>query len=138
MGASPISVVARGLPHMQRYREDNVVLTFTFPEGSIGTVTYLANGDTAVSKEKIEVFVEGRVAVLDDFRSLKFVRAGKTKIKRHRWKQNKGHNNEWLVFIKSIRETGIPPIPYEEIFGVTRATFAAIDSLRNDIVVKVK
>ncbi|MCH7479771.1 MAG: bi-domain-containing oxidoreductase [Chloroflexi bacterium] len=138
VGASPISVVARGLPHMQRYREDNVVLTFTFPEGSIGTVTYLANGDTAVSKEKIEVFVEGRVAVLDDFRSLKIVRAGKTKTKRHRWKQNKGHNNEWLVFIKSIRETGIPPIPYEEIFGVTRATFAAIDSLRNDIVVKVK
>ena len=65
-GAAPVSVSAHGLPDAGRYREDNVVLTFTFPDGSIGTVSYLANGDKAFSKERLEVFGGGAVAVLDD------------------------------------------------------------------------
>ena len=38
---------------------------------------------------------------------------------------------EMEAFAKSIREGGEPPIPYEQLIGVTRSTFAAVESLRN-------
>lgn len=138
VGVPPSSVTARGLPDGERYREDNVVLTFIFPDGSIGSVTYLANGDKSVPKEHIEVFSGGQVAVLDDFRSLKLIRDGKTHKTRNRWRQDKGHYGEWRAFSEAILESGIPPIPYQHLFGVTRATFAALESLRNDMVVKIE
>ena len=66
-GAPPVEVSAKALPDMGRYRGDNAVITLTFPDGSVGTLSYLANGDKSVSKEWVEVFAGGRVAVLDDF-----------------------------------------------------------------------
>ncbi len=48
-------------------------MTFTFPDGSLGVVDYLANGDKSFPKERVEVFCGGGVAVLDDFRKLELV-----------------------------------------------------------------
>ena len=48
------------LPDNSKYREDNVSMTFTFPDGSIGVVDYLANGDKSVPKERVEVFCGGQ------------------------------------------------------------------------------
>ncbi len=73
-GAAPVSVTAHGLPDEGKYREDNVSITLMFPDGSIGVVDYLANGDKSFPKERVEVFCGGRIAVLDDFRSLEMVR----------------------------------------------------------------
>jgi predicted dehydrogenase len=116
------------LPDQGRYREDNVSMTFTFPDGSIGIVDYLANGDRSFPKERVEVFCGGLVAVLDDFVSLQVVKDGKKKVERG--SQNKGWVEEWKVFAGSIRKGGQPPIPYEHLTGVTRATLAAVESLR--------
>ncbi|MBI4762602.1 MAG: bi-domain-containing oxidoreductase [Chloroflexota bacterium] len=130
VGAPPVSVNAHALPDGGKYREDNVSMTFTFPDGSIGIVDYLANGDKSFPKERIEVFCGGMVAVLDDFVSLETVRDGrKTRVKSV---QDKGHVNEWKAFVKAIREGGEPPIPYEQLIGVTQATFAAVESLRSN------
>jgi predicted dehydrogenase len=128
VGAAPISVSAHALPDNGKYREDNVSMTFTFPDGSIGVVDYLANGDKSFPKERVEVFCAGAVAVLDDFRSLQTIRDGKKKEERKA--QDKGWVDEWKAVAKSIREGGEPPIPYEQIIGVTRATFAAVESIR--------
>jgi predicted dehydrogenase/threonine dehydrogenase-like Zn-dependent dehydrogenase len=130
VGAVPRTVSAQALPDSGRYREDNAVLTFTFPDGSIGTVTYLANGDKAFPKERVEVFSGGRVAVLDDFRSLETVQNGRRQVHRSRLRQDKGHHAEWEAFTTAITAGGPPPIPYEHLFGVTRATFAAIEAIR--------
>jgi predicted dehydrogenase len=132
VGESPQSVTARGLPDGGVYREDNVVLTFTYPDGSVGTISYLANGDKAFPKERVEVFAGGRVAVLDDFRSLEMVHKGNRKTLRSRLRQDKGHQAEWASFARAIIEGGDPPIPYEQLFGVAEATFAAVDALRSN------
>ena len=129
-GAPPLDVVAHGLPDGGRYREDNVQLTFTFPDGSVGTVVYLANGDKAFSKERVEVFCGGRVGVLDDFRTLTLVRNGRRQVERGRLRQDKGHRGIWEAFAAAVAAGGPPPIPPEQVFGVTRATFAAVRSLR--------
>ena len=129
VGEPPISVLARALPDAGRYRADIVVMTFTFPDDSIGTVSYLANGDRAFPKERVEVFSGGRVAVLEDFRTLEMVHAGKRRVMRLAWRQDKGHSAEWQAFSAAIREGGPPPIPYRHLFGVAKATFAALEAL---------
>ena len=129
VGAPPISVTGQALPDGGRYRGDNALLTFTFPDGSLGTLTYLANGDKAFPKERVEVFAEGRVAVLDDFRLLELARDGRRKTQRSRLRQDKGHAGEWQAFQAAIVAGGPPPIPYDHIFGVMQATFAAAQAL---------
>jgi predicted dehydrogenase len=105
-------------------------MNFTVPDGSMGTIAYLANGDKAYSKERLEVFCAGRVGVLDDFRSLSLLQDGRKQVFRSRLRQDKGHRAEWLAFASAIT-TGAPaPIPYENLIKVTRATFAAVEALR--------
>ncbi len=136
VGASPVSVSAHALPDNEKYREDNVSMTLEFPDGSIGVVDYLANGDKSFPKERVEVFCGGKIAVLEDFRGLELVEDGKRKtIKRV---QDKGWKDEWIAFAKSISDGGEPPIPYEQLIGVTKSTFAAMESLRKDQAVDIK
>jgi predicted dehydrogenase/threonine dehydrogenase-like Zn-dependent dehydrogenase len=127
-GAAPVSVTAHSLPGDGKYHHDNLSMTFTFPDGSVGVVDYLANGDKSFPKERVEVFCAGRVAVLEDFRSLEMVQDGRRKLVRKM--QEKGWFEEWVAFSKTIRSGGEPPIPYEQLIGVTRATFAVMESLR--------
>ncbi|HWQ84242.1 MAG TPA: Gfo/Idh/MocA family oxidoreductase, partial [Anaerolineales bacterium] len=130
VGQPPAAVSAVGLPDAGRYREDNLVISLSFPDGSLGTVTYLANGDKAFPKERLEVFCGGRVAVLDDFRSLEMVSAGRRQTQTSRLRQDKGHQAEWLAFNAAVQAGGAPPIPYVDLFGVSRASIAAQQALR--------
>ena len=127
-GAAPVSVSALALPDNGKYRQDNVSMTFTFPDGSVGVVDYLANGDKSFPKERLEVFCGGGVAVLDDFRSLEMIRAGRRRLVRKA--QDKGWVGEWAAFSRAILAGGEPPIPYEQLVGVTKATFAVLESLQ--------
>jgi len=126
-GAAPVSVSSIALPDNGRYREDNLSMTFTFPDGSVGIVDYLANGDKSFPKERLEVFCGGRIAVLDDFRSLEMLHAGHRSVLKRA--QDKGWKDEWIAFSNAIRTSGQPPIPYDQLFGVTKATFAAMQAL---------
>jgi predicted dehydrogenase len=137
VGTPPLSVSAVGLPDDGRYREDNFNLAFTFPDGSIGTLSYLANGDKAFAKERVEVFCAGRVAVLDDYRSLELVQQGNRKVQHARLRQDKGHRAEWQAFSTALLAGGPPPIPYAHLFGVTRASFAAVQALRTGKTIQI-
>ena len=130
VGAAPISVTAHALPDNGKYRMDNVSMTFTFPDGSIGVVDYLASGDKSFQKERVEVFCAGQIAVLDDYRSLTIVKDGKRSVEKLS-AQDKGWKNEMQAFARAIREGGAPPIPYDQLIGVTQSTFAAVESIQN-------
>jgi predicted dehydrogenase/threonine dehydrogenase-like Zn-dependent dehydrogenase len=130
VGDVPVSVSAVALPNNGKYREDNVSMTFTFPDGSIGIVDYLANGDKSFPKERVEVFCGAKIAVLDDFRALEMVHDGRRETVKAT--QDKGWKDEWVAFAKAIREGGRPPIPYEELIGVTKASLAAVESIRSN------
>ena len=121
VGASPIEVQAQAVGNPGQYNMDNIVATLKFANGSLGTISYLANGDKSSSKERIEVFGGGSSAVLEDFRRLELVRNGRKQITRARWRQNKGHQAEMQAFIDALRGK-TPPIPFEQIVGSTLAT----------------
>jgi predicted dehydrogenase/threonine dehydrogenase-like Zn-dependent dehydrogenase len=131
VGANPVEVTTQGLPDNGKYSEDNVVITFEFPDGSIGVVSYMANGDKSFPKEHLEVFTGGRIAVLHDWRKLELVEKGRRKVIRNILRQDKGHKDAWRTFLEAVQDDQAPPIPYDQLIGVTRASFAAVESLRN-------
>jgi predicted dehydrogenase len=110
-------------------RDDKMTILLTFSDGSIGTVHYLANGSKRFPKERLEVFSEGRILVLDNFKGLKgYGWKGFRKMKLFR--QDKGHQAEVAEFIRRISEGGEAPIPWPELEEVTRATFEAVETAR--------
>ncbi|MBK9780312.1 MAG: hypothetical protein IPP55_09720 [Anaerolineales bacterium] len=132
----PVKVSAHALPNNGKYKEDNVSMTFTFADGSIGVVDYLANGDKSMPKERLEVFCGGMVAVLDDYVSLTTVKDGRKK--EERIAQDKGWRAEMAAFAESVKSGKEPPIPYEQIIAVTKSAFAAVESIRSGNPVEIK
>ena len=121
-GASPIEVQAQTVTNRGQYGIDNVVANLKFSDGTLGTITYMANGDKSASKERLEVFGGGSVAILEDFRRLELVRNGRKQVSRSRWAQDKGHKAEMRAFIDALQGKTPPPIPFEQIVGSTLTT----------------
>jgi predicted dehydrogenase/threonine dehydrogenase-like Zn-dependent dehydrogenase len=127
-GSAPVEVSTRSLPNNGEYSDDNVMISLQFANGSQGTIDYLANGDRAYSKERVEVFGGKSTAVLEDFRRLELVQHGKKEVMRSHFRQDKGHLGEWRAFVNAIRSGENSPIAFEEIIATTLATFAAVSS----------
>lgn len=116
--------------------EDSVFITLRFANGSNGSIAYLAEGDKALEKERIEIFGDGKTFVLEDFRSATLHSGGKTKrIKLRR--QDKGQTNEVREVCRIVLEGGPAPITFEDLSATTRATFKIMESLRTGLPVEV-
>jgi predicted dehydrogenase/NADPH:quinone reductase-like Zn-dependent oxidoreductase len=133
-----LSFVCEAAPHTVRARsvpagvsEQDVAITIEFTDGSLGTISYICNGDRTFSKERVEIFGSGCVAVLDDFRWLELVRRGRKQVFRSWLKQDKGHAAEWAAFAQCIQFGGPSPIPFDEIVATTLATIRIADALRS-------
>ena len=131
VNSPPNEVYCAGLPDFGKYSEDNVSVSMRFPDGSVGNLMYVANGDKSFPKEYIEVYRGGRIAILNDFRTLQLIYDGRKKTIKSRLSQDKGHRQIWVEFVNAILKGSEPPIPYEHLFGVTKASFAALKSLRD-------
>ena len=129
-GAWPVRVQTHALANQGMYSDDNVTIHLEFANGSQGTIIYVANGDKAHSKERVEVFGGGGVGVLEDFRELELSRDGRKQSERSRLGQEKGHRAEWEAFLKTLRSGGPAPIPFEEIAAVSLATLRSLHSRR--------
>jgi predicted dehydrogenase/threonine dehydrogenase-like Zn-dependent dehydrogenase len=120
-GECPVEVQAQPVGNPGQYSMDNIVATLKFANGTLGTISYLANGDKSASKERVEVFGGGSVAILEDFRRLELVRNGRKQITRAHWTQDKGHKAEMQAFVSMLLGK-TAPIPFEEFVGSTLAT----------------
>ena len=108
---------------------DNSSITLSFEDGSFGTILYLANGSSKFPKERIEVFTEGKVLQIDNFRTLRgFGWKGFRNM--NLWSQDKGQKACATAFVKSL-QSGVPCIPVDEIFEVAYATIDANEILLN-------
>jgi len=114
---------------MEAKSGDTVSIDLGFADGSIGTVHYFANGSKSFPKERIEVFAQGRVIQLDNFR--KMTGFGWPKFsKMNLWRQDKGQKACAAAFVDAIASGGASPIPFEELIEVAEATIAAADLAR--------
>ncbi|ODS23376.1 dehydrogenase [Candidatus Endobugula sertula] len=124
MGSSPGVLVTN----------DKVSIILEFEDGSHGTIHYFANGSKRFSKERIEIFSDGRIAQIDNFRDLKtygfnnkatFSLPNPFRLTKG---QDKGHTKGFLSFIEAVRSGKPSPIPFNEIVNTTEASFAAVKS----------
>jgi len=127
-GSFPSTVHARALSEDARDSGGNLLISLEFANGAQGTIGYFANGDKSYSKERVEVFGGGSVAVLEDFRRLELVRHGRKQVFRSFLRQDKGHRGEWQALADAIRTGGPTPISFEEILASTLATLRLAES----------
>lgn len=131
-GSQPTKVSAESIKTENNnfVNQDNVVISLKFANGSVGTLTYVSNGDTSLPKEKLEVFCGGVAGVIHDFRNVVIHANGKeTKTDCN----GKGHREEVGAFINAIKNSGEDPIPFSSIFRTTLVCFKAIESLNTGL-----
>lgn len=106
---------------------DNFVATIRFADGSVCSLTYTALGHRDHPKERMEIFADGKVLVLDDYRSLSVAGGGGG------WKsatQQKGHLQELEALASAVRDGGPWPIPLEEQLRAMRIALAVEKHIR--------
>lgn len=127
-GSRVVSVCMNALGNSPRENTDNASILLRYANGSNAVINYFANGNKGYAKERIEVHSQERSLIMDNWRTLTgFGFKGFTSQKT---KQDKGHNEQFRLLIDRLHAGGETLIPFEEIVNTTRASFAAITSLK--------
>lgn len=135
-GAEPVKVFAESITSSNELItvNDNISIVLKFSDGSVGNVTYVANGDKSMPKEYIEVYCAGNIGVINDFKSGAFHKAGKV----HKLKSTgKGHKEEVYQFLENIKQGKDSPIDFSSICLTTLTTFKILDSLATGMPQKI-
>jgi len=127
-GALPVEVHATVMDESE-HLEDTVNINLRFADGSIGVVSYLANGPASLFKEYIEVYRAGSAGVITDFKELRTYGTGASR--KRLPGQNKGQPQMMEAYLDAIRAGAPSLIPFGEIESGMRATFKAIESFRS-------
>ena len=125
-----------GGPNAPEIVDDQCFITLRHANGSISNIAYLAGGDKAFPKDRVEVFGGGRVAVIDDFRSVTTCASGKTRTQKLKG-QDKGHTAEIAAFAQAVTAGTIAPIPWSDLRAVSLASLLAVQSLREGMALDV-
>jgi predicted dehydrogenase/threonine dehydrogenase-like Zn-dependent dehydrogenase len=96
---------------------DNFTAMIRYPEGSVCTLLYTAQGGRDLPKEALELHWDGRSCIMDDYRSLRGVGV-KTSLRTRR--QEKGHREELLAFQQAIAGSLDRRVIWDEAVEVTR------------------
>tara|TARA_Y100001934_G_C12028815_1_gene620370 strand:- start:187 stop:765 length:579 start_codon:yes stop_codon:yes gene_type:complete len=100
---------------------DVATINIRFKDGSIASIHYYANGHKSFPKERIEIFFDGKILEIDNFK--KTIGYGLPKFTSYKSSgQNKGHKEEIATFVESVRHGQTSPIPISEIFEISRIT----------------
>ncbi len=103
-------------------RSDNFVTTLTFEDGSVATLTYTALGTQDYPKEQLDVFVDGKVLILNNYAQLSIL-GSKTKGIQGKY-IDKGHKTELECFALGLKQGNNQwPIPLWQQLQSTEISF---------------
>jgi predicted dehydrogenase/threonine dehydrogenase-like Zn-dependent dehydrogenase len=135
-GSKVIAVCMNSMGIQSQENTDNASILLKYENGTNAVINYFANGSKAYSKERIEAYNQEKTLILDNWRILRgYGTKGFSKMKT---KLDKGHKNQFRLLVESIQKGGQPIIPFEEIVNTTRASFAAIKSLKENRWIEVE
>jgi predicted dehydrogenase len=111
------------VPNSQHWRRnDNFVANLRYADGSVCSLTYTALGDKAYAKERCEIYVDGQVIVLDDFKSVSV--SSKRKPVWSSWTIEKGQLEELAALAQALQQGKAWPITLQDQIMATRISFA--------------
>lgn len=111
-------------------RNDNFVAQISYDDGSVCSLTYTAMGDRAHPKEQMEIFGDGKVLVLDDYRRLDAI--GTRAAGWGARSQNKGLLEELCALAAGLKSGGEWPIPLWQQIQATSISFEVERQIRDD------
>ena len=116
-------------PQSHHYgRTDNFVATFSFAEGSVATLTYTALGFKDYPKEMVDLYVDGKLAVMEDYKCLHAYgmpgQSLRTSI------QEKGLKEELIAFADAING-GDWPIPWWQQLQASQMALVVEGQIQN-------
>jgi predicted dehydrogenase/threonine dehydrogenase-like Zn-dependent dehydrogenase len=127
-GSKVIAVCMNALGTNPDEKSDNASIFLKYENGSNSVINYFANGSKAYAKERVEVFGQQRVLVMDNWRKL--TGYGFKNFKTMSSPQDKGHANQFRLFVQRLQQGGEALIPFADLVNTTRASFAAIESMK--------
>jgi predicted dehydrogenase len=128
-GGLPKRVFASGIEDPQGLR-DSLTISMKMDNGAVAGITYASNGDKSFSREEVQVFAGGSVSVIDNFRNIHCVSAGKDR-KEKSIEVDRGYVEEIRTTIDAIRDGKPSPIDFRSLVATTIATFAVEESITN-------
>ncbi len=126
--SEPINVSAYCLPtgKMDPVGENNLVATFRFADGSIGSLNYSTIGSKKAQGELVEVFANGVSSAVEDFKQFKTV--SKLKYKKSTLWAHKGYEAQLSSFFRSIARGEAPAVTVRD---GARATLVCVEMLKS-------
>jgi predicted dehydrogenase/threonine dehydrogenase-like Zn-dependent dehydrogenase len=121
------SVVMNAMGQNPANNTDNASILLKYKNGSTGTINYFANGNKGYSKERIEVYSQGRTMIIDNFKKSEYYGTKSSGMSRS---QDKGHSEQFRLFLERLKNGGEAIIPIEEIINTSKASLAAVESLK--------
>ena len=131
-----IAVCMNALGENPQENTDNVSILLKYENGTNAVVNYFANGSKSYAKERVEVFSQGKVLVLDNWRKLEGY--GVKGFSKMTGTMDKGHKRQFALLNDRVLKGGEALIPYESIVNTTRASFACIESLKKKAWIEVR
>lgn len=128
------SISGAGSPYQE---EENIIINLQCRDGSVAGITYTAAGDGLFPRERVEIFGGGSVCLIDNFRLVSLIRAGRVR-KKKKLNINRGHAAEFLSFFTAVREGGDLPVDFREYLYTTVATFRIQESLRRGVPLEIE
>lgn len=127
----PVSVSAMVLRPENGSPDDreNMAVTISYADGSLGTLHYMTQGGSKLPKEWLEVSGGGRSVQMDNFEKCTFYRAHSAATGK-KFRANKGQAEQMATFIVSCRDGSPMPVSLQCIIDTTKATLAADISMR--------
>lgn len=127
-GSSVTAVCMNAMGVSPEENTDNATILLRYENGTNAVINYFANGSKSYAKERIEVYSQERVFVLDNWRKLEGY--GVKGFSKKTGTMDKGHKDEFALLNDRMLKGGETLIPFDSILNTTQASFAAIDSLK--------
>ena len=134
-GSKVIAVCMNAMGVNPEENTDNATILLKYENGSNAVINYFANGSKSYAKERVEVYSQERVFVVDNWRKLQAF--GVKGFSKKSGTMDKGHRDEFALLNERILKGGEPLIDFDCIVNTTEASFAAIESLRSGKWVKI-
>ena len=127
-GSRVVAVCMNAMGVNPEENTDNATILLKYENGTNAVINYFANGSKSYAKERVEVYSQERVFVLDNWRKLQgFGVKGFSKMS---GAMDKGQKNEFALLKERMLQGGAPLIPMDSIVNTTQASLAAIESLK--------
>lgn len=126
-GSKVTAVCMNAMGRNPEENTDNASILLKYENGTNAVINYFSNGSKTYSKERFEVYSQERTLVMDNWRKLK---AFGFKGGNMSSGQDKGHFNQFKALLEQQQQGGQPIIPFKSLVNTTKASFAAIESMK--------